>query len=101
MLVIFTDETVQTNSQRHPPGDNGQNDILRGLFDARIGSFMPAAAAAPLAWGEVQFLLKQARKIMFILETRLHGDFFDRELAFGQEITGANQPELEQVLVRT
>ena len=38
---------------------------------------------------------------MFILEARLHGDFFDRELSFRQEITGANQPEFEQVLVRT
>src|SRR5215472_15728607 len=61
---------------------------------------MPAATAAPLARGQIQFLLKQARKIMFVLETRLHGDFFDGELGLRQEITGANKPQFEQVLVR-
>src|SRR5437899_653026 len=61
---------------------------------------MSPAAAAPLAWRQVQLLLKKTRKIMFILESRLRGDFFDGELSFSEEIAGANQAEFEQVLVR-
>jgi len=61
---------------------------------------MPAAAASPLARGDIQFLLKQAREIMFVLKASLHRDFFDGELSFSEKIASPNKPEFEQVLMR-